>query len=65
VWRAKLTKDFEMTILEMTSSEMEIEKSEIWNGPSRPPYTHYTHYTHMLSAHVHNLAQYIGKGCQL
>ena len=24
--------------LEITNSEMEIEKLEVWNGPSRPPY---------------------------
>ena len=30
--------NFRNAKLEMINSEMEIEKLEVWNGPSRPPY---------------------------
>ena len=29
--------NFRNANLEMTNSEIEIEKLEVWNGPSRPP----------------------------
>jgi hypothetical protein len=41
--RFRLNDNFRNANLEMTNSEMEIGKLEVWNGPSRSPY-----YCHIL-----------------